>query len=131
MKPRRINLWEKTFGLIVRIQVGGSLKSAKAECERVCDVIPTGNLSDTNGWAVVNVCYAFVYLHQWPECHRNGTFGTLVHELVHVSRSFLKDVGSKDEETHANLQQFLYVEAHKKLDAQSLKKKTKSKLSKQ
>lgn len=115
-RARRVTLREKTFGLIVRIQVGGSIRSAKAECERACDVEPTGKLDDTNGWAVVHYCYAFVYLYKWPESHSDGTFGTLVHELVHVVRSFLKDVGSKDEETHANMTQFLYAEAHKKLD---------------
>lgn len=117
MKSRRITLREKTFGLVVRVQVGGSLRSAKAECVRSCDVEPTGKLEETNGWAVANTCCAFIYLNQWPECHRDGTFGTLVHELVHVVRGLLKSIGSRDEETHANLTQFLYVEAHKKLNA--------------
>lgn len=116
MKARRVTIWEKTFGLVVRIQVGGTLRSAKAECERSCDVEPTGKLDDTHGWALVHSCYGFIYLSTWPESHRDGTFGTLVHELVHIVRAFLKDVGSKDEETHANLTQFLYAEAHKKLD---------------
>jgi hypothetical protein len=116
MKARRVTVWEKTFGLVVRIQVGGTLRSAKAECERHCDVEPTGDLTHTNGWAVVHNCYGFIYLNEWPESHRYGTFGTLVHELVHIVRGFLRDVGSKDEETHANLTQFLYAESHKKLD---------------
>lgn len=115
-RARRVTLREKTFGLVVRIQVGGTLRSAKAECERSCDVEPTGDLTDTNGWAITNCCYAFIHLYKWPECHHDGTFGTLVHELVHVTRKFLKDVGSKDEETHANVTQFLYTEARKKLD---------------
>ena len=116
MKARRITIREKTFGLIVRVQIGGTMRSAKAECERSCDIEPIGNLEDTNGWAVVNCCYAFIYLHQWPESHRNGTFGTLVHELGHVVRGFMKNIGCKDEEALSNLDQFLYAEAHKKLD---------------
>ena len=115
-QARRITIWEKTFGLVLRVQVGGTSRSAKAECERHCDVQATGKLEDTNGWAIVQCCYGFVYLYKWPECHRDGTFGTLVHELTHIVRCFLKDVGCKDEETHCNLTQFLYAEAHKKLN---------------
>jgi hypothetical protein len=115
MKPRRVTLNEKTFGLEVRIQIGGSIRSAKAECMRHCDVEVTNRLDNSNGWTIVSDCFAFIWLDSWPEAHHDGTFGTLVHELVHVVRGFLKHVGCKDEEAHANLTQFLYAEAHKKL----------------
>jgi hypothetical protein len=116
MKPRRVTLKEKTFGLEVRIQVGGSLRSAKSECARHCDVEVSNRLDNANGWAIVSDCYAFIWLDCWPEAHNDGTFGTLVHELTHVVRGFFKHVGCKDEEAYANLTQFLYAEAHKKLN---------------
>lgn len=116
MKLRRVTVEEKTFGLRVRIQVGGTERSARAECERFCDVTPSGRLDDTNRWAITHNCYAFIHLSRWPEFHEDGTFGTLVHELVHVVRAFLKDVGTNDGETHSNVTQFLYAQAHKKLD---------------
>ena len=96
MKIRRVTLHEKTFGLTVRIQVGGSIRSAKSECARHCDVEVTNKLDHAHGWAVVYNCYAFVWLDSWPEAHEDGTFGTLVHELTHVVRDFLKHVGCKD-----------------------------------
>jgi len=115
-RPRRFTIEEKTFGFSLRVQVSGSTASAIAECERHCDLRATGNLTSVNGWVVVNGLQSFMYLYGWPEPKNDGSKGTLVHELVHVVRGLLKQVGCRDEETQANVTQYFYVKAHERLD---------------
>jgi hypothetical protein len=115
---RLLTVHEKTFGLSLRVQVAGSIKSSIRNCILFAGAEPDFG-SDNNGdhpfgWALINGCYGYIWLEQWPEDEPNS--GALVHEITHIVHGFLRHIGESGEETRAYLTQFLYRELNRKLN---------------
>ena len=119
---RQINVSEKTFGLQVRVRVGGDEAAAHRAAAEFTNTIMTNSdeLGDATAWTFHNANRAFIWLARWPESRKFGNSKAMVHECVHVAMSFLRDhVGEdirKAEETCCYLVQHLADEIEHKLN---------------
>jgi hypothetical protein len=116
----QVTVSERTFGLKVRVKVGGDEPSAWRSATKFTDTLSTDDEdSDAMGWALHNAGRAFIWLKSWPESRRQRNNKTLVHECVHVAMSFLRDHIREDirkaEETCCYLVQHLVDEIEHKL----------------
>lgn len=124
---RQFTVVEKTFGLEVKVRVGGDETEAHAAASEWTDMIMSNadELDDASAWTFSHADRAFIWLAKWPESKRSRNEGSLVHECVHVALSFLRDHVGEDirraEETCCYLVQHLYKEITRKLN----KKRTK------
>lgn len=119
---RQITVSEKTFGLKVRVRVGGDEAAAQKAASVWTDTIMSNSdeLGDATAWTFHNANRAFIWLARWPESRQHGNSMAMVHECVHVAMSFLRDhVGEdirKAEETCCYLVQHLADEIQHKLN---------------
>jgi hypothetical protein len=118
----QVTVTERTFGLKVRVRVGGDEPSAWRSATKFTDTLGSedDDASDAMGWAVHNAERAFIWLKSWPESRRKKNNKTLTHECVHVAMSFLRDHVREDirkaEETCCYLVQHLVDEIEHKLN---------------
>ena len=117
----QVTVSERTFGLKVRVKVGGDALSAWRSATKFTDTLSTTEDDDESdaGWALSNANRAFIWLKSWPESRSKGNSKTLTHECVHVAMSFLRDHVREDirkaEETCCYLVQHLVDEIEHKL----------------
>jgi hypothetical protein len=117
----QVTATERTFGLKVRVKVGGDESSAWRSATKFTDTLATEEESgDAAGWALHSADRAFIWLESWPESRRKGNSKSLTHECVHVAMSFLRDHVREDirkaEETCCYLVQHLVDEIEHKLN---------------
>lgn len=124
---RQINVTERTFGLKVRVRVGGDEDAAQRAAVSFTNTLLSNgdDLGDAMGWTLHNGNRAFVWLARWPESRQFGNSKTLVHECVHVAMSFLRDHVGEDirraEETCCYLVQHLVSEVEHKLNRKTVR----------
>jgi len=120
--PMQVTATERTFGLKVRVKVGGDALSAWRSATKFTDTLSTDGDDDESdaGWALSNANRAYIWLKSWPESRKKGNSKTLTHECVHVAMSFLRDHVREDirkaEETCCYLVQHLVDEIEHKLN---------------
>ena len=120
MPARRFIVKEKTFGLHVHFQVGGSQAAALRQCAKYISLDPAAPENEpddsASGWAFCDGSWAYIWLDAQPD---KSCYGLLVHELYHVVAAFLTHVETHDEEVGAYIQQYLFEEATKRLGSES------------
>ena len=120
--PMQVTVTERTFGLKVRVKVGGDALSAWRSATKFTDTLSTDGDDDESdaGWALSNANRAYIWLKSWPESRAKRNSKTLTHECVHVAMSFLRDHVREDirkaEETCCYLVQHLVDEIEHKLN---------------
>jgi hypothetical protein len=118
----QVTVSESTFGLQMRVVVGGCPVKAALAAKRYtdCEVSNPADLAGVKGWTLHHEDRAFIWLESWPESDEQDNLMTLVHECVHVAMSFLRDhVGEdirKAEETCCYLVQRLAAKTARKLN---------------
>lgn len=116
-KRRSVTVYEKTLGLSLRVQIGGSFISSITHCSKFVGVEPDfgGETEAPSGWALYNSGYGFIWVEKVPKKESDPDYATLVHEITHIVDHFLNHIGEQGGETRARLTEFLYREVKMKL----------------
>lgn len=112
---RRFVVKEQTFGFTVEFYCGTPQQAAIRRCARVMemDANDPENAPDENAaaWAFSDRHWSLIWMEHTYD------WGSLVHELYHVTQDFVKHIESQDDEVGAYLIQFFFNQALRRLSS--------------
>jgi hypothetical protein len=116
MKPKKkiVTVIDKTLGMVLRVQFGGTMDEACNEFQKYCGcVADTSDGDEYDAWASSHMNMAFIYCSRFPK--NPDAVAVFTHELTHAVTLFCDYTEIKCGEVYAKLVQYFHNEVMTKL----------------